>query len=263
MIPRVKNFQTPFRKNLPIDPNDHTTYSGGSPYIEGWKAYNGIISAAWVHNTEETNWGQQFFSNDIGPFVWPATAFITKQGVKATCGLRHPSSIIHDNYVYIFYVESGAYEDNIPDEEGCREGIKVARAPLSEALNLNSYQVFYRALNGTELWHRSLPAGFTKEKMLDFVTVKGGKATDIMEDNKNVSQEIRFSAAKVKNENYFIGVQEFIDHSDNKCGRSGIRFSTDLVHWTDCKYIVRTAPQWNDDIRELSNIPKQGWLVEY
>lgn len=36
--------------------------------------------------------------------------------------------------MYVYYVESGAYADNIPDDEGCHEGIKVARATGSFAL---------------------------------------------------------------------------------------------------------------------------------
>jgi hypothetical protein len=246
--PMSKKYPNTIQKNLPIDPFDHNTYSGGNPYLEGWLAYNGIISAAWVPNNETTNWGQQFFSNELGPIVWPATAYITNQGVKATCGLRHPSSIVHNNYVYVYYVESGAYAENIPDEEGCHEGIKVARAPLNDALNPHSYQVYYKAPNGVESWNRSLPEGFTKEKMLDFVAVKGGKATDIMGDNKNKAQEIRFSVARVENENYFIGVEEFIDHTDNKMWKIAIRFSADLVHWTDRRFIVISAPEW-DKIR--------------
>lgn len=246
--PMSKKYPNTIQKNCPIDPFDRTTYSGGNPYIEGWKAYNGIISAAWVPNNEATNWGQQFFSNELGPIVWPATAYVTNQGVKATCGLRHPSSIVHNNYVYVYYVESGAYANNIPDEEGCHEGIKVARAPLNDALNPLSYEVYYKAPNGVESWNRSLPGGFTKERMLDFITVKGGKATDIMGDTKNEAQEIRFSVAKVENEHYFIGVEEFIDHTDNNLWKIAIRFSADLVNWTDRRFIVRSAPEW-DQIR--------------
>lgn len=244
--PLSKKYPNTIQPNVPIDPKDHTTFSGGSPYIEGWKAYNGIISAAWVPNNEETNWGQQYFSNELGPIVWPSTAYITNQGVKATCGLRHPSSIVYDGHVYVFYVESGTYEDNVPDEDGCQEGIKVARAPLNEALDPYSYQVYYKAPDGVESWKRSLPEGFTKERMLDFVTVKGARATDIMNDHKNTAQEIRFSVAKVINENYFIGVEEFIDHTDNNMWKIGLRFSADLVHWTDRKFIVRSAAKWDD-----------------
>lgn len=244
--PASRKYRNTIQKNVPIVPDDHSTYSGGSPYLEGWLAYNSIISAAWVPNNEETNRGRQFFSNELGPIVWPSTAYVTEQGVKATCGLSHPSSIVHGDYVYVYYVESGAYSSDVPNDEGRHEGIKVARAPLNDALDPQSYQVYYKAPNGAESWNRSLPAGFTKEKMLDFVAVQGAKSYDIMDDDQNVWQEIRFSAAKVENTDYFIGVEEFIDHADNNLWKIAIRFSADLVHWTDRKLIVRAAPEWND-----------------
>jgi hypothetical protein len=243
---KSKRYPNTIQKNVPIDPKDPESYSGGSPYREGWKAYNGIISAAWVPNNEATNWGQQFFSNELGPIVWPATAYVTRFGIKCTSGLRHPSSIVYNNYVYVFYVESGAYGNNIPDEEGRGEGIKVARAPINDALNPLSYQVYYKAPNGVESWKRSLPDGFTKEKMLNYIAVKGAKASDLMNDQKDQSQEIRFSVAKVENANYFIGVEEYIDHADKAIWKVGLRFSADLVHWTDRKFIVKEARDWKD-----------------
>jgi hypothetical protein len=104
--------------------------------------------------------------------------------------------------------------------------------------------VYYKAPNGTESWKRSLPDGFTREKMLSYVSVKGAKASDIMNDPNNQSQEIRFSVAKIANANYFIGVEEYIDHADRHVWKVGLRFSTDLVHWTDRKFIVREAKDW-------------------
>lgn len=258
--PRSKRYPNTIQLNVPIDPKDPDSYSGGSPYREGWKAYNGIISAAWVANNEATNWGQQFFEHELGPIVWPATGYVTRFGVKCTSGLRHPSSIIYDNYVYVFYVEGGAYGNNIPDEEGRNEGIKVARAPLKDALNPNSYQVFYKAPDGTESWKRSLPDHFTKEKMLNYVAVKGPKTTDLMNDHKGQSQEIRFSVAKIEHANYFIGVEEFIDHADRHLWKVALRFSADLIHWTDRKFIAMEAKEWSAiRINYPIFLSKDGW----
>jgi len=106
--PGAKRYPNTIQQNVPIDPKDHDTYSGGSPYQEGWKAYNGIVSAAWVPNNASTNWGQQFFSNEMGPIVWPSTGYVTKSGIKCTSGLRHPSSIVYNNYVYVFFCRWGS-----------------------------------------------------------------------------------------------------------------------------------------------------------
>lgn len=256
--PWAKRYPNTIQTNVPINPDNKDTYSGGSPYNEGWLAYNGIISAAWVANNRATNWGQQFYSNELGPIVWPSTGYVTKQGVKCTSGLRHPSCIVYNNYVYVFYVEEGPYGDNIPEEEGRGKGIKVARAPLKDALNADSYQVYYKSRNGTETWNRSLPDGFTKDNMLNYVAVKGAKATDVLNDRPH--QDIRFSVARVNNTDYFIGVEEFIDHSDGGRIKVGLRFSHDLVHWTGCVLIVKDAADWKDiHVNYPIFLSKDGW----
>lgn len=258
--PKSKRYPNTIQKNVPINPADPSSYSGGSTYGEGWKAYNGIISAAWVANNQSSNWGQQFFKNELGPIVWPATGYITRSGIKCTSGLRHPSSIVYNNYVYVFYVEGGAYGSNIPDEEGCSEGIKVARAPLSKALDAHSYEVYYRSGSGIETWMPSLPAGLTKENMLDYVAVKGAKATDVMDDRKDAFQEIRFSVAKAENADYFIGVEEYIDHSDHHKVKVGLRFSSDLIHWTEHPYVIKEAADWHDiHVNYPIFLSKDGW----
>ncbi len=258
--PYATRYQNTIQKNVRINPDDPDSYSGGIPFHEGWKAYNAIISASWVANNEKTNWGQQFFSNEIGPIAWPSTGYVTTNGVKCTSGLKHPSSIIADGYVYVFFSDGGAFGSNVPDEEGRHEGIKVIRAPVSDALNPRSYKVYYRDTAGNELWVPSLPAGFTKETMLNFISVKGPKSTDIMNDQKSISQEIRFSVAKVKDKNYYIGVEEYIDLADKQKFKVALRFSRDLIHWADRALVVYTAAGW-DETR--MNYPiflsKDGW----
>ncbi len=259
-ISEDRSFQNTIQPNVPIDPGDPTSYSGGNPFHDGWKAYNAMISAAWIPNNSQSNWGQQFFANELGPIVWPSTGYVTKGGVKCTSGLRHPSSIIAGDYVYIFYVDSGPFGSNIPAEEGRSEGIKVVRAPVAQALDAHSYTVYYRDVAGNESWLPSLPYGFTKETMLDFVSVKGPKSTDIMGDTKDVSDEIRFSVAKVRNANYFIGVEEYMDLTDAKKYKVALRFSNDLVHWTNRSLIVTTADNWSTtNMNYPIFLSKDGW----
>jgi hypothetical protein len=243
-----------------INLRDPASYSGGKPFHDGWNAYNAIISAAWISNNKQTNWGQQFFKNELGPIAWPSTGYVTANGIKCTSGLRHPSSVIAGDYVYIFYADSGPFGNNIPTEEGRQEGIKVIRAPIADALDAHNYSVYYRDPAGNESWLPSLPDGFTKEKMLDFVAVKGPKSTDIMGDYKNISQEVRFSVARVRNTNYFIGVEEYIDVTDAKKYKVALRFSNDLTHWTDRALTISVADSWD---KTQMNYPiflsKDGW----
>lgn len=254
------HYQNTIQQNVPINLADHQSYSGGSPFRDGWNAYNAMISAAWTHNNAQTNWGQQFFQHELGPIAWPSTGYITRNGVKCTSGLKHPSSIIAGGYVYIFYADGGPFGNNIPQEEGRQEGIKVVRAPLANALSADAYEVYYRDSVGNENWLPSLPAGFTKESMLQYVAVQGPRSTDIINDRQHSAQEIRFSVAKVRQGDYFMGVEEYIDVADGKKFKVALRFSQDLVNWTDRQLVVYEAPNWE---KTQLNYPvfldKEGW----
>jgi hypothetical protein len=254
------HYQNTIQQNTPINLSDPLSWSGGNPFHEGWEAYNGIISAAWIPNTQQTDWGQQMFKNELGPIAWPSTGYITKSGVKCTAGLRHPSSIISGNYVYVFYLDAGPYGNNIPYEEGRREGIKLIRAPLSAALDPKGYQAYYRDTAGNDTWAPSLPDGFGKDNMLNFVAVQGPKTTDMMDDSTGLYEEIRFSVAKVQNSDYFIGVEQYIDLVDSSKFKVALRYSPDLMHWTARALIVYTAIDWT---HSRMNYPiflsKDGW----
>ncbi|RYY12785.1 MAG: hypothetical protein EOO04_33020 [Chitinophagaceae bacterium] len=231
-------YQNTIQPNVTINTANHETYSGGTPFIEGWTAYNAMISAAWIGNNAGTNWGQQMFINELGPIAWPSTGYITEDGVKCTSGLKHPSSIVHDGYVYVFFSDGGPYGNNISWEEGRLEGIKVVRAPLDQSLDPNAYKVYYKDSAALDNWLPALPGGFTKETMLDYVAVRGPRSTDVMNDDAGLSQHIRFSVARVRGKNYFIGVEEYIDIADAKKFRVALRFSYDLVNWSDRSLVV-------------------------
>jgi hypothetical protein len=255
-----QTYQNTIQQDVTINPLNHNTYSGGEPFVEGWLAYNAIISAAWVPNNISTNWGQQFFRNELGPIAWPSTAYITENGVKSTSGLKHPSSIVDGDYVYVFFADGGPYGSNVPSETGRLEGIKVVRAPLSGALDPTAYTVYYKDSAGTESWLPSLPEGFTKETMLDFVAVKGPRSTDIMDDVHGMSQHIRFSVAKVRDKNYFIGVEEYIDIADAHKFKIALRFSNDLTSWTDRRLVVYEAAHWREtEMNYPIFLDKEGW----
>lgn len=257
--PFANRYQNTIQSNVTINPADPDTYSGGNPFHEGWDAYNAMITAAWLPNNKKTNWGQSFFHHDIGPIAWPSTGFITPAGVKCTSGLKHPSSIIVGDTVYVFFADGGPFGNNIPDEEGRREGIKVIKACTRDALDEHGYFIYYRDPAGNESWLPSIPDMLTKENMLSFVASRGPKSTDIMDDYNGLSQEIRFSVAKVHNENYFIGVEEYIDTRDRRF-KVGLRFSSDLVHWSDRSRIVYEAANWQSS---KMNYPillsRDGW----
>lgn len=227
-----------------------------------WPRYNSFVCASWTPNVRTTNWGQQYFSNDMGPITWPSTGYLQPDGIKATTGVNHPSSIQYNGYVYVFYHDAGPYGGlNGHSEEGRQEGIKVVRAPLSEALNPYAYEAYYRDPSGNEYWNPSLPEGFTREKLLDYLRVQGPMSTDLMGDEgANRYGNLRFSVARVRDKDYFIGVESYIDYADGKKYKTALRFSTDLLHWTDRRMIVDVA---TDFTASTMNYPiflsSDGW----
>jgi hypothetical protein len=227
-----------------------------------WPRYNSFVCGAWLPNNQATNWGQQLFSNDMGPITWPSTGYLQADGIKATTGVNHPTSIQYNGYVYVFYHDAGAYSKFNPhDEEGRHEGIKVVRAPLADALNPYAYKAYYRDKDGNEQWNPSLPAGFDKDRLLDFLSVKGALSTDLMGDEGNNRYgNLRFAVARVRNKDYFIGVESYIDYLDGQEYKTALRISTDLLHWSDRLRIIDAA---NDFESSKMNYPillsADGW----
>jgi len=220
------------------DPVNVCPFSG-----DYWPRYNSFVSAAWQANNQSTNWGQQYFSNEMGPITWPSAGYLQPNGGKASIGVNHPTSIQYNGYVYVFYHDGGPYGGlNPDDEEGRHEGIKVVRAPLDSALNPYAYKAYYRDKDGNEQWNPSLPPGFTKERLLDFLSVKGPVSTDLMGDEgNNMYINLRFAVARVRNTGYFIGVESYIDYQDGKKYKTALRFSNDLLHWTDRVRVIDEA----------------------
>jgi hypothetical protein len=249
------HYQNTIQPNMLINCSDHLTWSGGSPYQDGWKAYNGILSAAWVPNNQQTNWGQQFFSNELGPIAWPSMGYITTNGERKSNGLIHPSSIIVDGFIYIFYVETGSWT---PSEEGRLGGVKLLRVNINDALDASQYQTYYKDQNGIQTWNPSLPAGFTKDNMLSYASVQGPKSTDILNDNNTTGQVVRFSVARVKNTNYFIGLEQYSDWT-SPTYYLAVRFSADLLDWTP-RQVIYSAVNWdNSKLNYPVFLDKTGW----
>jgi hypothetical protein len=170
-------------------------------------------------------------------------AYVTKGNIKTTVGLRHPSSIIVDNYIYIYYVEGGIYKGWTTAEEGRQGGVKIARVPVSDALDPTKYQTYYRDSNGNQTWNASLPAGLTKDNMLSFVSVRGPKSSDVLNDNNTTSDVVRFSVARVRNTNYFIGIEQYHEWSSSTYSIA-VRFSSNLLDWSP-RQIVYSASDWD------------------
>lgn len=260
------NVMNTINPNIAISCSNHDTWSGGNPYKDGWLAYHALVSVAWYPNNQSTNWGQHEFSNHVGPISWPSNSFIAPDNRVATTGHSHPSSILANGYMYIFYSDAGPWGDHIQYEEGRLKGVKVVRVLQSDVLDASKYEIYYKDPNGNVSWPKSLPTGFTKETMLNYTRVKGPKSTDVLNIPASANNRvIRFSVAKVRNTNYFMGLEEYID--DNESCLNGelkyklaLRFSSDLINWTDRQMYVTTPKCWSEhNMRYPIFLDRTGW----
>ncbi|HET6255793.1 MAG TPA: T9SS type A sorting domain-containing protein [Puia sp.] len=233
-------------KDLCMDGRDcHGDFNAGrDTCFDGdlWPRYNALVCASWTTNDQQTDWGQHYFANDIGPIAWPSTGYLQPNGVKASCGIGIPSSIVYNGYVYVFFMDHGPYGGLNPEmEDGRLGGVKVVRAEVNNALDPNAYMAYYRDSAGNDTWSPSLPAGFTREGMLQFLRAKGPKTTDIMNEAPWNSAPLRFSVAMVRNANYFIGVESYVDLQDGNRYKTALRCSSDLLHWSSRMLVISDA----------------------
>jgi hypothetical protein len=245
--------------------NENKNICGGAgntidPYVpidcsRPYRGYFAMVSAVWTTSVQSDNWGQQGYNNDLGPILWPSSAFVAADGVSpASQGLLQPSSIIYDNYIYVFVVDDGPLPAGPQGQEGRERGIKLVRVPVSGCLDPTQYQVYYKDTSGNVQWLPSLPPGFTKENMLQYVQVQGPKSTDILSGElSDNTWSYRFTAAKVNNTNYFIGCEEYLDNNDityvngeaQARHHVALRFSYDLMNWSPREMVIETSEDWN------------------
>jgi hypothetical protein len=225
----------------------------GDP-ISGCGYQNGDVNRtflclAYTPNNLSTNWGHQYFT-DMGPFIWPATGYFLPNGKGASYGCGNNTTIQADGYLYIFYKDQSYYEAGVQMGAGRLPGIKVARAPISDALNPFAWQTFYEDVNGIH-WNPSLPAGFNKSNIQNFYSTPGPQGTALLESNRDYT---RFAVAKVAGTNYYMGLGSYPDPEHTKRWQDDqgnwyspmvttLKYSYDLLHWTGDREIYR-APNY-------------------
>lgn len=211
-------YQNTVRSSFLINQNDPNTFSGFSNgiYKDCWESYFGFLNGNWSIYDAAHNWGNQYL-NDLGPLAWPSAGYINTNNTQASSGLRHPSSIVFGNYIYIYV------SDESKDGTG---GIKLIRSTLNNIRN----PAFYETWSEIKGWIPSLPVGFSKELCSNFFAIRGPSNTPVFPNDRNT---VRFTVAKFKNTNQFIGVEQYNDDYDNNRAKLAFRFSSDLIHWTN------------------------------
>ncbi len=232
-------YQNSVRTSFKADPKNPLTYSGGNPYQDCWEAYFGFLNGNWIEYSKETDWGNKYL-NDLGPIAWPSAGYINKDGTQASNGLRHPSSIIHDGYLYIFVLDASL--------DGSA-GIKLIRALLKDLKNPQHYEAW-----SDGKWLPALPEGFRKELAADYFATKGPESTPVFTPDRNT---VRFSVAKFNDaQQSFVGVEEFLT-SDGAI-HAALRYSKDLKKWSE-RSIFYTAGSWeHSELRYPIFLNKDG-----
>ena len=170
--------------------------------------------------------GNHLMAHDQGPVLWASNGYVDSHDTSLSCGLRHPFSIIDKGYVYVFYLDASR-----GTAEGRQGGIKVARAPLSSMGMPGSFVNYYQG----SFSEPSLPRGFDKNAR-SYFSVPGGKSTTLFDADKNAAV---FRVARVKNSRCFLGLEERLDWDGTNIVLL-LRYSTDLVHWSQAAEVPGT-----------------------
>ena len=251
-------------ENYELPGVDDPTSDCGS---DGVDITTGFLCIAYTPNNEDNNWGHQEFSN-IGPIIWPATGYFLPNGYKSSYGCGNNTSIQDNGYVYVFYKDQSYYNVGQSMGPGRLPGIKVARAPISDALNPHAYQTFYEDASGGWHWNQSLPAGFNKDNIKDYYKTPGPQGTTLLESDRDYR---RFAVAKVNGTNYYMGLGYFMDPDPNHRWYNSndgewyspeimtLKYSTDLVHWYGDRHIYSASSYKTTKFNYPIFLNANGW----
>lgn len=235
--------------------------------------YFGFVNLSWIAHKKETNWGMQMM-NDAGPITWPSAGYVTANGkTKISNGPRHPSSIIKDGYLYVYYIDilytngTDGNSAKYANQEGRQSGIKLIRAPLSSATTPSAYRAYY---NGS-FSQATLPSGFNKDTMLQtsMLAQPGPKTSPVTGPSP---EPISFTVALVRDTGIYVAAEEYNDWTNcNGLTRMALRFSKDLVNWGQRHVIMDCTPYLSNSLHypkfmnasQTSNdmVEKEGFYI--
>ncbi len=217
------NTVLPSRRYSARDYSGYNQQTGN--YEDAWHAYFGFIGMAWCPLDERC--GQSLMAHDEGPVIWPSTGYLTASGRQATRGVRHPSSIIHEGFIYLYYLECG--DNAAPD--GRQPGMKCARAPVSSLGKPGSFICWFR--DGFR--EPSLPNGFQRLNRR-CLHQRGGRSSRVID-----TWCVRFTPVRLEGTPWFLGVEERQDQAGFDIY---LRLSRDLVHWSSGTAVPGARQDW-------------------
>ena len=221
---------------------DDATYMGyrNGKWVNAFDNYFAFVNASLAPVSD--NDGVDFYKYDKGPVLWPSNGLIEKLGddyVQRSMGLRHPSLFIDNGYIYLFYLDGSSGH-----ELGRTYGIKAARAPLSSMGASGSFKTLYGgAYNEPAIpfIYNKNDTNYNKDEN-SYVYKKGGRSDVLF---AGTYDPIRFSVAKIKNSNYYLGV---LQHGDDGAGNVffELAVSRDLITWSEPVEIKSATKKWDE-----------------
>lgn len=232
-------------------PDDLSTSDPGREgyYSNCHEAYNGFIFSA-VRRVRTADTLRPFNKNDDkGPIIWPSAGYTDSNGRKTSHGVRHPSSMVDGNYLYVYYMDTS----NSPD---VNQGIiKVARSPLSAKGMPGSFKS-WQADGKHGRWVKSLPfknkSQFADNRERFYETkgpvsdgiISGSTRADSVHERNAQRGYLRFSPARLLgatrkyiaiSQQYTVGTNRY---KKDACGvEIKLHTSFDAVRWSKGRVI--------------------------
>ena len=226
-------FHNSINVNDPAGPETCSGPGRDGVYKEYQPGYFGLVSMSYALVTSDTRWGVELHRNDMGPILWPQTAFLTADGKAVAPGYTHehphPSSLIAEDpkdgktYVYVFANVSST-------RPGKHSMVAAARSPIESRGLPGTYLNLYEG----DYTEPALPENM-KEDLPLLLTRKGGRADVIHPGLHDIN---RFSVARLKRSGLFLSVESYREGGHY---RTALRLSADLRAWSE-RFVIHQSP---------------------
>ena len=193
---------------------------------ENWDNYFSFISMTRSSASTVASTGN-LMEEEYGPVIWPSRPYLDSSDLKLDQGVRHPSYIIDNGYIYIYYTDNSAE---------WTEQVNCARAKLDANGKPGE---FYKLYNGA-FTEKALPEGFATNDR-SFFYEAGGRASAVVDSD----HAIRFYPQKLAGTDYYIGLLE--ETLVGGAHQLKMFISTDLIHWTNPTIVPGSVkPSWGE-----------------
>ncbi len=217
-----------------LQPGDNTCWTPVSDLsvYECYPDYNGFVDSSSAPLPSPAANALDGWS-DNGPIVWPKDGYVDAGGSKTSWGVRHPSSIVANGMLYVFYLDTGSAQTDVSGlpTQGGGAGIAVARSPDYGIGRPGTFETDV----GRGTWAPSLPAGTSAGDVAASFADAGPNAAQILGDRRG---SYYFAVARTGlHDPAYLGVENYAEPDSDSCPNGETAFkealweSNDLVNW--------------------------------